>query len=337
MQTEEIDWDAFTHLIYFHILPNPDGTLSGVDEIDYISGKAISSIVSAARHNNVPILFSIGGWGTYDGFSGAISPGNRDRFINNLITLMTTWGFDGIDINMEPINNRDVENYIAFIEQLHYKLQELETPLGYLPILTAATKWQPGMYAHLSDKFDQINIMTYDYSGAWPDWITWHNSPLYSGGQTFPGINRELPSADGDVNRFLNAGIPREKLGIGMAFTGYLWEGFVLTPLDEWITPPEVTANIPWYEIMQNHYREGAYQWDDIAKVPYLSITGATPLDYTFISYENERSIQEKFNYIREKKLGGTIIWEIGEGFDQTRPQFQRNPLLQAVKQELKN
>jgi chitinase len=205
------------------------------------------------------------------------------------------------------------------------------------PLLKATTEWQPEMFRELEDHFDQINLMTYDFSGPWDGWVSWHNSPLYNGNRTFPNNTRELPAVDNDVNWFLNAGIPGEKLGIGIVFTGYVWKGFVYAPLQEWITAPEVTSNVPHYQIMQEYYREETERWDDEAKAPYLSISGLDPLDYIFISYENERSIQKKFNYIRNKGLGGTIIWELGNGFDRNRPPGQRDPLLQAVKQELWN
>lgn len=334
MPTEEIDWNAFSHLYYFHLIPNADGTLSGIEEIDYIREEGIRSIISAAHQNEKPVLFTIGGWGYYEAFSSAIRPENRDLFISNLVSTMNVWGFDGIDINMEPIHTHDVDNYIAFADQLHQELQKHVTPLGYYPILTAATHWQEEMFALLVDKFDQINIMTYDYSGAWDGWVSWHNSPLYNGGYTFPGELRQLPSADGDVKKFLNAGIPPEKLGIGTVFEGYIWEGEVFAPLQDWISQPDVTSNVPYYRIMRNYYSEDAVHWDHEAGAAYLSIIGLDITNNMFISYDNERSVREKFRYVRANNLGGLIIWELGSGYDPNLPNGQKNPLLDAVKNE---
>lgn len=337
MPTEAIDWIAFSHMIYFHVIPDVNGSLLAVDEIDYMRGEAISSVVSAAHQNKTPILFSVGGWGSYDGFHNSIKPENQYRFISNLLSFMETWGFDGIDINMEPIEADDIDNYITFIDQLFIELQNYKTQLGYLPLLTAATHWQADMFAGLTDYFDQINLMTYDYSGAWDGWVSWHNSPIYSNGFTFPGETRELPSIHNDVNEFINAGVPPEKLGIGIVFTAYVWKGFVNAPLQDWVTPPEVTENVPYYQIMQEYYSAEFERWDDDAKAAYLSIIDTDSLNNLFVSYDSERSIEEKFNYIREKRLGGSIIWEIGSGYNTDLPPVERNPLLRTVRRKLWN
>ncbi|WP_315824622.1 glycosyl hydrolase family 18 protein [Paraflavitalea speifideaquila] len=45
--------------------------------------------------------------------------------------------------------------------------------------------------------------------------------------------------------------------------------------------------------------------WDDVAKVPYK-----TKGNY-FLSYDNERSVGEKAQYIKDNGLAGVIIWQV--------------------------
>lgn len=335
LPTEEIDWDAFTHLFYFSLFAHEDGSLSPIEMYHTFSPDRINAIIKAAHEHNTPVLYSIGGWGNYEGFRSAIRPENRHTFVSNLISVMTTWGFDGIDIDMEPINSGDEQDYIAFIQELHRDIRNVETPLGYRPILTAATSWKPELFAKLHEYFDQINLMTYDFSGPWGGWVSWHNAPVYDGGHVFESTGRPLPSADGEVEKFIAAGVPKEKLGIGIDFYGYIWRGFVTRPLQSWLIPPVVTPNIPYWQILRDYFDEDKYHWDDKAHAPYLSFEADNLLERKFISYDDERSIESKIEYVRAKGIGGTIIWEISGAHFKDNPQGEKDPLLQRVKYEV--
>lgn len=335
LPTEEIDWDAFTHLIYFAVTANPDGTLSPIKKYHNLSPSRVRAIVSAGHENDTPVLFSVGGWGNYPGFRSAIMPENRDRFISSLLEVLDRWGFDGIDLDMEPIKDEtDVRNYKAFARELHRRLQKRSAPTGTRPYLTAATGQQPAMFGALHEIFDQINLMTYDMSGSWRGWVSWHNAPVYNGGNTFPGTGKPMPSANRMVEEFTSAGVPREKLGIGIDFYGYIWRGYVIKPLQSWNIRPSVKPNVPYFKIMEEHYDRGQYHWDDQAKAAYLSIDSPIPLKKRFISFDDERSIEAKFDYVREKGIGGLIIWELTGGYRKDQPEGQKDRLLQKVKEE---
>ncbi|MCF7802568.1 MAG: fibronectin type III domain-containing protein [Candidatus Marinimicrobia bacterium] len=334
LPTDEIDWDAFTHLNYFAFNVNSDGTLSEILDYHNMSPDRINAIVSAAHENGKPVLFTIGGWGNYEGFSTAISPIVRPVFIANLVSILTTWGFDGIDVDMEPINSGDEANYVAFINELHTALQAVDTPLLNDPLLTVATNWHADMFAGLQDKIDQINLMTYDYSGAWQGWTTWHNSPVYNGGETFPNLDKTLPSIDKTINQFLQAGVSPGKLGIGIDFYGYLWDG-VSDPQENWTTAPTVTDNVPYHKIMADFYQDKYRKWDSNAQATYLSINENGTEQ--FVSYDDEQSIQAKYDYMMQKNLGGAIIWELSGGYRENQPAGERDELLQSVKQTFMN
>jgi len=333
LPTDAIDWDAFSHLFYFATNAQPDGSLSKIEAFQNLNPDRLTSIVSAAHAHNKPILFSVGGYGNHSAFIEAITDANRNIFISNIINMMVEWKFDGVDIDLEPINDEDVDDYRKFITELHSRLQQIETELGNRPLLTAATDWQPNLFAELHDKFDQINLMTYDMSGAWPGWVVWHNAPIFNGGANFPGTNRELPSADKELRTFIKAGIPRHKLGIGIDFYGYVWEKYVTEPLQRWNDPPTVRDNIPYHQIINTYADRAVAKWDDKAKAAYLSIDSPNAEQRRFISYDNERTIKEKFTYAREQKIGGLIIWELSGGFQQSNPADRRDELLQVVKQ----
>ena len=193
------------------------------------------------------------------------------------------------------------------------------------------------MFAMLQGQFDQINIMTYDLSGPYGGWVTWFNSPIYDGGYRFPSTGGLVPSVDGAVNGFLGNGVASGKLGIGIAFYGYVWTGGsgtstagVTQPRQSWTNAP--TVSTPAYTaIMAGYYQSNFYHWDTSAQAAYLSITNANPANDMFISYDDQRTCQSKVSYARNRGLGGVMIWELAQDHQVGQP----DPLLQAVKQAL--
>ncbi|HWP82733.1 MAG TPA: glycosyl hydrolase family 18 protein, partial [Bacteroidota bacterium] len=337
LPAQKIDYSTFTHIIHFSLVPRTDGTLdSDANSITLINSQ---ELVTRARAAGTKVIISVGGWASDVGFRGATSSANLSRFINNLISFMQSRGYDGIDIDWERLESSDASQYVTFITQLRNALDTI-TPR---PLLTAAVAWQPSILAQVHDKFDQINIMSYDYSGAWPGWVTWHNAPIYDGGYTFPSTGKPVPSIDGHVGSFVSSGIPASKLGIGIDFYGYVWNGGdgtsnggVTDPRQSWSTAPTVQGNVPYYTIMDTYYQTQYYKWDNSAQVSYLSINNPGSANDKFISYDDELTAKKKVEYARAKKIGGVIIWELGGGFRANMPAGQQDPLLQAIKEALR-
>ncbi len=334
---DEIDYDALTHIMHFSVVPKTDGSLDY--DVSALSPDRIADAVAAAHAHDKPILLTVGGWGTYTGFSGAIQPATRGTLVANLVQAMEDNGYDGLDIDMEPIEDSDKDDYKAFINELHTQLQGKATPLLSRPLLTAAVMTDDvNWFAELQDKFDQMNLMTYQMSGAWPGWVTWHSGPLYNGGATFPDGVTPLPCADGLVDSFIAAGASQGKVGIGIGFFGRLWKagdgtstGGATEPRQSWTTAP-TTEDVLYYAIMESYYEEQYYRWDDAAQNAYLSMDLAGSAADRFLSYEDESTCRKKIEYVFNKGIGGAIIWELSAGYLEGAPAGQRDPLLQAVK-----
>jgi chitinase len=194
-------------------------------------------------------------------------------------------------------------------------------------MLTAAVADVPKIFAPLQDQFDQINVMTYDISGTWEGWETWHNAPLHNGGLLFASNKQPLPSIKTKIQMWRDSGLAAKKLGLGLPFYGYVWRG--ATGPNQPIVG--VTAEqIQFGDLMRNHFRTDRYHWHEAVNVPYLSIEGPEK-ERAFISFDNERSLQLKVVYARRAGLGGAIIWELGTGYRDEQPAGQRDTLLQAV------
>lgn len=328
-----IDFGAITHLVHFSVVPRQDGSLDAA--VNMMTPANIKAAVLAAHGAGKKILFTVGGQDTRERFEGAMSAKHRTAFIAALVSFLRDNGYDGIDVDMEDIPARDAGDYARFIRELRAKLDGLAPR----PLLTAAVLWEPRLFAELAGNFDQINLMTYNLSGPYPGWVVWHSGSLYDGGQRFPNGRQDLPSADGLVAKFIGAGVPKEKLGIGLSFNGYVWSGGeVSRPRQEWKDPPTI-KNVPYYSLAETYhikeYDENSpgYHWDSQAQAAYLSIEGASPAEAQFISYDNEVTAGKMIQYIRSKGIGGLIVWDLGAGYRADQPPDRRDVLLQAVKQ----
>jgi GH18 family chitinase len=193
------------------------------------------------------------------------------------------------------------------------------------------------LLASVQSQFDQLNLMTYDLSGAWSGWVTWFNSPIYDGGYRFASTGGLVPSCDGMVNSLASAGVALNKLGVGIAFYGYVWTGGGGTstggasaPRQSWTTAP-TTSTLSYNSIMATNYQASLYHWDTAAQAAYLGFDYSGSSTDRFISYDDTRACQAKVSFARNRGLGGVMIWELA----QDHIANQMDPLLNAIKQAI--
>ena len=268
-------------------------------------------------------MICLGGANTGPSISPVIAdPVKRGAFIKNLIAFTSQRGYDGIDVDMEPILPADEPNFVQFVRQLRAGMKAAN-PNWLLTIPASGEPGdQPKLCAELHNDFDQINIQTYDLSGAWEGWKTWYNGSLYGEGSSMLTGTRPYPSVAEKVNYYLAAGVPARKLGIGIAFYGYVWSG-ANGPTQS--IAGVTTDTLGYNAIMDQYFQPSAYRWDALAHAPYLSIGGAQGAGSKFISYDDPRLAREKVLYARTHGLGGVIIWEIGDGYRASQPVGHRN------------
>jgi chitinase len=330
-----IDFGAVSHVIHFSVVPRADGTLDS--DANDLSSAASAELITAAHGAGGKVLFCVGGANSQGGFQGATSSNHLASFIANIASFAATRGYDGVDIDWEPLESADASRFVSLITGLRAVLDRTIPR----PLLTTAVATEPALIASLQSHFDQVNLMTYDLAGPYPGWVTWFNAPIFDGGYRFPSTHGLIPSADGMINSFLAAGVSPGKLSIGLAFYGTIWTGGTGTstggatlPRQGWATAPKVTTET-YDSIMSRDFRPEAYHWDTNAQSAYLSLDAPGSVDDRFISYDDEHACQAKVSYARNRGLGGVMIWELGSGYRPNQPSGLRDPLLQAVKQAL--
>ena len=321
----EIEWSGLTHVTMSFYEPAADGSLSLLGGDPQLA----VDLVGAARSHGVSPIASIGGSDSATAFRQATAAGTIDAFVTNLAALLDTPGYDGIDIDWEPMETTDEPAVIDLANRLRtaHLGVTMTIPIGainlnLLPDLSG--------YPAIAAAYDQLNIMSYGMAGAWQGWNSWHSSPLYQQDSATP------TSIDSTVALYDTAGVPLAKLGIGIGFYGLCYSPPVTGP-DQPLNGATLIASdgtISFTHIMGSYYDPdpSARQWDSFARVPYLSFASAhAPDGCGYISYDDEQSIEEKGAYLKSKGLGGVIQWEINEGYLASAPAGQRSPLLTAI------
>ena len=328
--TGAIDWSGLTHLFVGRVVPNSNGSLNTTFDIDATNGPILAKkLVQLAHQNGKKAVVMLGGSGVLGGWQGAASAQNRGTFVQNLKQLAQDYGFDGFDLDWEPISTGDQPAFKALAQALRAAMPStlLAVPVGWVGMNNANVG---SFYGEIAPIFDQINIMSYGMAGAWSGWQSWHSAALYGETSTTP------TSVDVNVKAYMSAGVPAAKIGVGIAFYGTCWSSPVNQPKSS-LNGSSVVAddNVMSYDnIMKSYYSDADRRWDATARVPYLGFSSAHgPQGCTFVSYEDPQSILEKGAYVKQKGLGGAIVWTINQGYRSSQPLGQQNPLMQALKQ----
>lgn len=334
--TKSIDFSKYTIINYSFFQTDTLGNISSNDpwadtlmlrgDIDwgkpqpaYITN---TSLIDNAHLWGVKVVPVIGGWTLSDSFSKmAEFPERRAHFAHNCVELIRKFQFDGIDIDWEYPTYEghsgrkiDKQNFTLLMQAIRDSINTYGKQEGEEYLLMAAVGANPAQmdgieYEKIKNILDYINLMTYDYNGAWSEKSD-HHSPIYSA----------EPDSAGSVDwsfRLLTEkyGVPSHKINIGTGFYGRSFK--CVTNLHQRNhcgvdnqTFPVYQGNPMYWRIMEEaaNYEE---KWDDIAKMSYMINTK----DSSFISFENEDVVRLKSEYVIENKAAGIIIWDISGDF----------------------
>lgn len=321
--------ELLTHINYAFGEVNADGTVAIANpSFDTTNFAALRTLKQ--RCPDLKVLIAFGGWGGSKYFSDAAStPEMRGRFAQSVIEkfLQPYPGvFDGVDIDWEyPVGggqqgniNRpeDKQNQTTLVEELRRRLDEFAGASKKHYLITIAAPAGPAQLQkfemqRLGELLDFINVMTYDYHTGGN---TAHfNAPLASGSDD-PSPNLNIVKT---IDAFLNAGVPANKLSLGIPFYGYGYSEVRadaagrFQPIDRPTTTDSAarryTGPLRYYQIVKAPAEGFESHWDETARVPWLY----NPTTKTWITYDDPRSIAEKIAYARSRGLGGVMVWEL--------------------------
>lgn len=323
----DIDATKLTHIIYaFANIDKGEVTLgdAAADPRNFAELRQLKS-----RNDRLKILIAVGGWAGSKHFSdAAATEESRKRFADSAVLFLRDHGFDGIDLDWEyPVaggrddNVRrpdDRENFTLLLQALRVALNAASAMDRKEYLLTIAAGGSDEYVANTElDKIawtvDWVSLMSYDFAGAWSK-TSGHNAPLFADlANPSPGAARNTVAAA--VMRHLKADVPPEKLLLGLSFYGRTWRGCDPRNNGEYqgcSGPAKGTWEdgvLDYRDIAVNYLTNGAFvrHFNQAAKVPFLfdAISGQ------FVSYDDAESFRYKVGFLKERRLGGAMCWEI--------------------------
>lgn len=323
-----IDFRAMTHLALVHWMTTADGTVepSQMDEL-------APSIISRAHADGVKAVMMLGGSDDAN-FASAASPAHQTVLVREVLSKIDALGLDGVDLDWEL--KIDDGSFSALAQALRRLRPSL--------IITAPIDPTLGGSGHLAAALapycDQVNMMSYGGGTAHFGWVSWYFSALAGDDSDHPASLKRF------VGSWLRAGVPREKVGIGIGFYARGWTAPVNGPLQSTTTASVPINELPYATpvadgggVLSWFYNQPGtkYVYDSgLAQQPAISIPGGLKpqgwngAPITWVTYEDEGSIAAKAAFVKANHLGGAIIWTLNEGA--TDPVTGRNPQLDAAK-----
>ncbi len=311
---EGIDATKVTHLNYAF------AQVRGDDTVFLEEPEAPASLLRLRELKRInprlKVLLAIGGWGAEWFSDAALSDESRCRFVTSAAALMQEHDLDGLDIDWEYPGQRgagnrfrpqDKTNFTLLLKDLRQELDLLSKARGRkgsdpytLSIASSGGRYfQFTEMATLHPYLDWFNVMTYDFvDGGEP--ATGHHAALSANGPK---------SMEGFVEQHLAAGIPPEKIVVGVPLYGKMWR---------WVNRKSATGinepydlfggSIPYADLQRDVLNDPRYLhgWDAVAKAPYLWDRELG----TFVSYDDAQSMAGKARFVKAHHLGGVMYWQ---------------------------
>ena len=219
----------------------------------------------------------------------------RGRLIQNLLTVMQEKSYGGLDIDFEFIKAEDRDAFTEFVRVCAERMHEFgfQVSVALAPKTSAMQKgilYEGKDYRALGEAADHVLVMTYEW-----------------------GYTYGPPMAVAPLNMVRNVleyavtEIPPEKISMGIPNYGYDWE----LPYERGITRARTIGNI---EAVRIAIERGAeIKFDEVAMTPYFNYdsNGVTHE----VWFEDARSIQAKYDLIKELNLRGPGFWQIMQLF----------------------
>ncbi len=284
------------------------------------------------------------------------SEANMIKFADSAVDFIRKYGFDGIDIDFEyPSETSQSGNpndfsisetrrkgigdrYAQFIKIMSEKLSKASKEDGkyyWLTSAVTASSWVLGGQnnSEFLDYLDFVSIMSYDYHGGWNEFVE-NQANIYADPADKETASMAQPTLgfDWSMNYYRGA-VQSEKILMGVPYYTRGWtnvqggenglHGTSRTPatgeeniwhdLDANGNEEAAGANPLWHvlNLMEKDSNYKKY-WDPVGCVPHVWNAEKR----TFLTFEDEQSIQERINVVKEKNLGGVLIWVMHGDYD---------------------
>ncbi|WP_043929621.1 LysM peptidoglycan-binding domain-containing protein [Bacillus sp. EB01] len=220
----------------------------------------------------------------------------QDRFLNNIVTTARRLGFRDIHFDFEYLRPADKEAYNTFLRKASDRFKQegwlISTALAPKTSATQKGRWYEAHdYRAHGEIVDFVVIMTYEWG--------------YSGGPA------QAVSPIGPVREVLEYALtemPGTKIMMGQNLYGYDWTlPFVQGSIARAVSPQQAIQIAARNNV--------SIQYDTRAQAPFFRYTAEGRNHEVW--FEDARSIQAKFDLIKELNLRGMSYWKLGLAFPQ--------------------
>lgn len=300
----------FTYLSPFMYSMREDGTITDLQE---------EGLIEAAQLNEVLPLLVLTNFrnSEFDSDLAASvlrNPEVQETLITNLLAEMKAKGYSGLNIDFEYIYPEDRENYNNFLRRVVQRLH----PEGFSVSTAVAPKEradQEGLlyeahdYRAHGEIVDFVVLMTYEW--GWAGGRPWAIAP----------INKVR-----DVLDYAVTEIPPEKILMGVPLYGRDWR----IPWEEGtfartVSPKEAVDLAARYGV--------AIQYDETYQSPFFQYTDENGQRHE-VWFEDARSMQVKYDTVKQYGLRGISYWVLGNPFPQNWPVLQNNFFISKITNE---
>lgn len=281
--------DELTYVTIFSYHINADGTL--VEPND-------ESLREAALANNVAPMMAIANI-SEEGFSSDLIHevlNNQQAYTHLITTVSNTMqerGFKALNIDFEYVPPEDRELYNNFLRDITEHLHQF----GFLVSTAVAPKYSAEQKGKLYEAHDYrahgeivdfVILMTYEWG--------WTGGP--------PRAVAPLNEVTKVINYALTE-IPANKIMMGMPLYGYHWT----LPFVEGVSRAAALSTEAAIRLARE--RKAAIEYDNTAQSPHFSFYDTEGKQH-IVWFEDARSLQAKFNLVKQYGLRGVSYWKLG-------------------------
>ena len=221
----------------------------------------------------------------------------QDKFLNNIVATAKKYGFRDIHFDFEFLRPADREAYNNFLRKAKQRFKNegwlMSTALAPKTSATQKGKWYEGHdYKAHGEISDFVVIMTYEWG--------------YSGG---PAMAVSPIDSVRKVLEYAITEMPSNKILMGQNLYGYDWTlPFVQGSVAKAVSPQQAIQLAAKYNV--------PIQYDTKAEAPFFKYRDEAGKEHE-VWFEDARSIQAKFDLIKELNIRGMSYWKLGLSFPQ--------------------
>ena len=260
-------------------------------------------LITAAREQEVAPILTLTPLGPDGRFNNALitsvvnNPAYAENLIQNMLEVMENKGYQGVNIDFEYIKAGDRDAFTGFVRRVAETMRQF----GYLTSVALAPKvsadqegllYQGKDYGGLGAVADHVLLMTYEWGYTYgPPMAV---APLNQ-------VRRVVEYALGEI--------PAAKIDLGIPNYGYDWP----LPFERGVTRADSIGNVEAVRIAVE--RGAEIQFDEIAQSPYFTYYDRQTGVEHEVWFEDVRSMQARFDLIKEYGLRGCGYWQIMQWF----------------------